>query len=411
VSDVRSDSDAAPLPPKEDPEALVLRGRPRPVVRFRRGLIIGITAAVSAGVVGVTWVALEPASFRFAADGRDEGEPLRKAPPDALANAPTGYGDVPRLGPPLPGDLGRPILDHERSLGAAPPAMAADGASAAERERAAAEALRQRRLAELDAARRSPVGVQLTSRPASDEAAPVAAGTAVTAEAGTVTPSAAVVVVGQQRKIDFARSGSGTVNPHGLEGPPSPWTLSAGTVIPASLITGLNSDLPGTVFAQVTENVADSATGQTILIPQGARLVGAYDSVIAFGQRRALLVWQRILLPDGSSVQLDNTPATDASGYSGVEDKVDSHTWRLLKGIALSTLLGVGTQVSLSSNESDLVRAVRESVQQNAGRAGDQITLRNLDVQPTIRVRPGFRLLAVIHKDVVLRPWRGGEHG
>jgi type IV secretion system protein VirB10 len=180
--------------------------------------------------------------------------------------------------------------------------------------------------------------------------------------------------------------------------------LSAGTIIPASLITGLNSDLPGTVIAQVTENVRDSATGRTVLIPQGARLIGGYDSVIAYGQRRALLVWHRIVLPDGSSLSLDNMPATDLSGFAGVEDRVDFQTWRLLKGIALSTLLGVGTELT-GSGESDLVRALRESTQQNAARAGDQITQRNLDVQPTIRVRPGWPLRAIIHKDLVLRPW------
>jgi hypothetical protein len=161
--------------------------------------------------------------------------------------------------------------------------------------------------------------------------------------------------------------------------------LSAGTVIPASLITGLNSDLPGTVLAQVTEHVRDSATGRAVLIPQGARLIGSYDSKVAYGQRRALLVWQRILMPDGSSVALDNAPATDPAGYAGIEDRVDFHGWRLLKGIALSSLLGVGSELGLGSSESDLVRAVRESAQQSGARAGDQITARNLDLPPTLR--------------------------
>jgi len=183
--------------------------------------------------------------------------------------------------------------------------------------------------------------------------------------------------------------------------------LSAGTLIPASLITGLDSDLPGTVLAQVTENVRDSATGRIVLIPQGARLIGSYDSVVAYGQRRALLVWSRIVLPDGSSVELDNMPATDTSGYAGLQDKVDSHTWALLKGIALSTLLGVGTQLSLGSDESDLVRAIRESAQQNAANAGNQITSRNLDIQPTIKVRPGWPVRVIVNKDLVLQPWRG----
>ena len=199
---------------------------------------------------------------------------------------------------------------------------------------------------------------------------------------------------------------AGGANPHPLRPSPSPWTLSAGTIIPASLITGLNSDLPGTVFAQVTENVRDSATGRTVLIPQGARLIGSYDNVVAYGQRRALVAWQRIVLPDGSSIRLDNMPASDLSGYSGLEDEVDFHSWRLLKGMALSTLLGVGTELSLGSGESDLVRALRESTQQNAARAGDRVTARNLDVQPTLTVRPGWPLRAIVHKDLVLRPWK-----
>jgi type IV secretion system protein VirB10 len=157
----------------------------------------------------------------------------------------------------------------------------------------------------------------------------------------------------------------------------------------------------------VTQNVSDSATGRTVLIPQGARLIGSYDSAVNYGQRRALLVWRRIVFPDGSSVQLDNMPAADSAGFAGLEDKVDSHGWQLLKGIALSTLLGVGTQLGLGSSESDLVRAVRESAQQNAAQAGDQITSRNLDVEPTLKVRPGWPVRALVHKDLILQPWRG----
>ncbi len=186
-----------------------------------------------------------------------------------------------------------------------------------------------------------------------------------------------------------------------------PWTLSAGTIIPASLITGLNSDLPGVVIAQVTENVRDSAAGRTILIPQGAKLIGSYDSRASYGQRRALLVWNRIVFPDGSSVGLDKMPAADAAGYSGLSDGVNSHTWQLVKGIVLSTILGVGTELSLGSSESDLVRAVRESAQQNAADAGQQLTARNLDIRPTITVRPGWPVRVIVNEDLVLQPWTG----
>ena len=255
------------------------------------------------------------------------------------------------------------------------------------------------------AARSSPVLVQLegpkTSAPSAESGTQEEATAAVT----EATASAAALPASQARKIEFAASPEGDQNPHELRAAPSLWTLSAGTVIPASLITGLNSDLPGTVIAQVTENVRDSATGRTILIPQGARLLGRYDSLVAYGQRRALLVWTRIVFPDGSSIGLDNLPATDLAGYAGLEDRVDSHTWQLLKGIALSTLLGAGTQLSFGGG-GDLVRALRESTQQNAADAGDRITGHNLDVQPTITVRPGWPVRVLVSNDLVLKPWR-----
>jgi len=152
--------------------------------------------------------------------------------------------------------------------------------------------------------------------------------------------------------------------------------------------------------------VFDTVTGRILLIPQGSRLIGKYDSVVAFGQKRALLVWQRIILPDGSSIQIDNLPATDTAGYAGLQDKADFHTWQLLKGVALSTLLGIGTQISIGDDRSDLIRAIRESAQQSTSQAGQQIVMRQLNVQPTLKVRPGWPLRVIVHKDLVLsKPW------
>lgn len=127
--------------------------------------------------------------------------------------------------------------------------------------------------------------------------------------------------------------------------------------------------------------------------------------LVAFGQRRALVVWQRIVFPNGSSLGIDNVPATDPAGYAGLADKVDFHTWSLLKGAALSTLLGVGTGLSFSG-ESDLVQAIRQSTQQNAARAGDQFVSRTMQVQPTITIRPGSPVRLVVHRDLILAPWR-----
>lgn len=397
----------APAPTKADPETLVLRGAPGRVVRFRRGTIIAIAALGSTAIVGVAWVALKPATFHIVADGEDRGEVAAKAPADALADAPKSYGEVPQLGPPLPGDLGRPILEHQRAVGAAPPVAGADQAAQA------AEAERQRLAAERKAARESSVMVQIAGASRTSAVAPT--GSAIASPAAPETSASGRVALdperdanGQQRKSDFlaSRDETSDINPHPLTPAASPWTLSAGSVIAASLITGLNSDLPGFVTAQVTENAYDSVTGRTLLLPQGSRLIGSYDSVVAFGQKRALVVWQRIILPDGSSIRIDNVPASDAAGYAGLADKVDVHTWQLLKGVVLSTLLGVGTELSFGSSESDLVRAIRESAQQSGSRAGDQLVTKNLNTQPTIRVRPGWPLRVVVHSDIVLRPWQ-----
>jgi type IV secretory pathway VirB10-like protein len=405
-----------PVPPgaaassKLDPETLVLRASPGRVTRFRRGAVIAIAAAASTAIVGAAWFALKPGALSLIASGEDRAQLRATAPPDALAGAPRSYADVPQLGAPLPGDLGRPILEHQRQTGTAP--VADPAVDAAQRAAQEAETERQRLAAEQRSARESGVMMQLAGAAQAGAATPPAGGQAAAApdaQPGRLALDPDRDPNNQQRKQDFVwqRDTSSDVNPHALAPAVSPSTLHAGSIIAASLITGLNSDLPGLVTAQVTENTYDSVTGRILLIPQGSRLIGSYDSVVAFGQSRALVVWQRIILPDGSSVRIDNVPATDTAGYAGLSDRINRHTWQLLKGVALSTLLGVGTQLTFGSSESDLVRAIRESAQQSGARAGDQIVTRNLNIQPTLRVRPGWPLRVVVHKDIVLRPWAG----
>lgn len=209
----------------------------------------------------------------------------------------------------------------------------------------------------------------------------------------------------QDRKLDFLEDGPDPdiYNPHALQEPTSPYQVMAGTIIAASLVTGLNSDLPGQVIAQVTEHVYDTVTGEHLLIPQGTRLIGRYDSNIAFGQERALVVWQRLILPNGTSIVVDNLPGVDVAGQAGLEDEVDFHTWRLLRGIALSTLLGTGSELATRDDEDALIAAGRESAFESANDVGQEITRRNLDIQPTIRVRPGFPLRVIVNRDLILR--------
>jgi type IV secretion system protein VirB10 len=382
---------------KVDPEAFAIRARPRPAIRFRRGLIVAISAAGSVGLIAVTWKALEPSVFRQVAQEVDLSQASGKGPPDALSGLPATYGDVPRLGPPLPGDLGRPILERQRQLAAADPVADPVGQ--------VATGERERLLAERKAARESGLLVQAATRPATAAAPSGADVPEAAAEPAPTFPRTMRDQGAQQGKTGLpAVSGQNTaVNPHAVRAAPSPYLLSAGSVISASLITGLRSDLPGVVIAQVTERVFDSPTGRHLLIPQGARLIGSYDSVIAFGQSRALVSWQRIIWPDGRSLQLDNVPATDPSGFAGLSDRVDFHTWTLLKGVAISTLLGVGSNLTFSG-ESDLVEAIRESSQDNVARAGDQLTSRNLQIRPTITVRQGAAVRLVVHRDLVFTP-------
>jgi len=402
-------------PPKADPETLALRATPRRVVRFRRGLLIGLTALGAGAVMTVTLLALQGPDLRRGTPGEDLYRTDHRPTPEGLEGLPDDYGDMeppappPVLGPPLPGDLGRPILEHRRRAGLEPDP--ADRAAEAERQRLAAQALQARESGILFRIDAPPVGaVTLDGEDAGvpERAADAAPSVALPGDRLALDPERDPN--GQQTKLDFLnrRNTDGIYNPHSLETPASPHQVMAGSVIAASLITGLNLDLPGTVIAQVTENVYDTVTGQVLLIPQGSRLIGTYDSVITFGQSRALVAWHRIVMPDGSSIEIDTLPATDPAGYAGLEDGVDFHTGRLATGVVLATLLGVGTELSLGESESELVRALRESLQDNVSRAGSRLTERFLDIQPSLTIRPGFSLRVIVARDLLLRRYRGG---
>lgn len=407
-------------PPKSDPETLTLRARPRPVTRFNRKVLIVGAALGSVAILGATLVALDPPTIHEDRRGDELYSTERKPTAEGLAELPRDYGDMPKpapeLGPPLPGDVGPPVVDMERDLGVAPPGNTGP-AFRPDPEADAARAERLRLAQQARKARESEVFFQISARQETTGAA---------ANPGTGQGASDPYVDGsddqsrlaldpardqnhQGRKLDFLnqRVDDAVYNPHPLQDPASPYVVMAGTAIPASLVTGINSDLPGLVIAQVTENVYDTPTGQHLLIPQGSRLIGEYDSVVAFGQSRALVIWNRIVMPDGSSIVIENLPATDTAGYAGLEDEVDYHTWRLIAGVALSTLLGVGTELTFGEGEGDLLRAIRESAQRDANRAGQRITERNLNIQPTITVRPGWPLRVIVHKDLILRPYRG----
>ena len=197
-----------------------------------------------------------------------------------------------------------------------------------------------------------------------------------------------------------------TVAPDRLTPPASPYILQAGAVIPAALITGIRSDLPGQITAQVTENVYDSPTGSLLLIPQGTRIIGQYDAGVQFGQRRVLLVWNRLIFPNGRSIVLERQPGADAEGFAGLQDGVDYHWWDLAKAAGLSTLLSVGAELAVD-NDDRLIQAIRNGGEDTINDAGQQIVRRQLNIAPTLTIRPGFPVRVIVTRDLVLESYGG----
>ena len=165
----------------------------------------------------------------------------------------------------------------------------------------------------------------------------------------------------------------------------------------------------GDVIGTVTEPVYDTATGKFLLIPQGSRILGRYNSQVSYGQSRVQVVWNRIILPDTSSLTLDNLVGTDPAGYAGQEDSVDYHWGRIFAGAALTTLLGVGAELAAPENRQDgnrIVIAGRDSAQDNINQVGQEITRRNMNIQPTLTSRPGLPVRIIVNRDLVLRPYQ-----
>ena len=367
-----------------------LRAEPPRVTRLSRRMLAGVGAVALLGIGGALIYALQT---RDAGPGGDELYSTENRPTaDGLSGLPSDYTG-PVLGPALPGDLGRPILDAQnRGQPVVPPVMATPAVDPEE----------ERRRAEEEAARLSNVFFQSGPRTG------VPAGTAMPGLAGLGLAGQPGATGTQDRHTAFLNGpvDRQTVAPDRVTPPASPWILQAGAVIPAALITGIRSDLPGQITAQVTENVYDSPTGSLLLIPQGTRIIGQYDDGVTFGQRRVLLVWNRLILPGGRSIVLERLPGADGSGYAGLEDGVDYHWWDLMKAAGLSTLLAVGTELA-TSDEDRLIRAIRDGAQDTINQAGQQIVHRQLQVAPTLTIRPGFPVRIIVTRDLVFDPIGG----
>ena len=379
--------------------------RPR-VTRLSRKVLAGGAAIGSLAICGAVLWALQNHRSRTSAPSELYTTDHHNVA-DGLSGLPRDYAGVPHqvppLGPALPGDLGRPIMNAQ----SAPSGMVSSG-----------DGEQQRLGQEIEAARLSRLFASTSIRElTSPTGQPSSVGAAATASSQPAQPTQPVAddtftQNGQDRKLAFINASVDrrTTSPDRVEAPASSYVVQAGNIIPASLITGIRSDLPGQITAQVTENVFDSPTGRFLLIPQGTRLIGVYDSQIAFGQSRVLLVWTRLIMPNGRSIVLERQPGADTAGYAGLEDDVDNHWGALFKAALLSTLLGVGSELGAGSdtgNNGDIIQALRHGASDSLNQTGQRVVQRNLNIQPTLTIRPGFPVSVIVNRDLVLGPYKG----
>ncbi|MCU4161426.1 TrbI/VirB10 family protein [Acidiphilium sp. AL] len=384
-------------PPSTQPTAAAegfrLRGDIPRVTRLSRKVLIGLGGMSALAVAGALGYGLQ--SHKPSGTASNLYDTQTHAEADGLSSLPKSYAGLaanhaPKLGPPLPGDLGPAIVNAHATTGTA---LMASGMNS-----------NARRLAQQQqAALASKLFVQEDRQP-TDQHSRTANGNVGMLAAG---PSLPATTTATNSKTAFMSEpvDRRTVSPEQLQKPASPYVVQAGTVIPAALITGIRSDLPGQIIAQVTQDVYDSPTGRYLLIPQGAKLIGQYDSSVTFGQSRVLLVWTRLIMPDGGSIVLDRLPGADTQGYAGLYDRVNNHWGMLFDGAILSTILSVGAEAGTSNSGNNLAQALRMGASNSISQTGQQIVQRELDVQPTLTIRPGFPVDVMVTRDLVLAPY------
>ena len=399
--------ETSPRLPKASADSVLAAPR-LPVTRWNRRYLMAGAAVLAAVVATAFWVGFGGAGKgppkRADAQSQNDVGPSTPSFSDKYAR---GYGDPAVQAIASPGTADLP-----------PPGTQPGAAGAVPQPRPVDPAVQQAQQQAEAARTSSPFFAGVAMAPPAAAAAPPAplpvtqiSGGQPTPATPAVTPAADVQPAnGQSGKRQFAETSKlDDYLAKPLIGPQSPWEVKAGTVIPAALLTAINSDLPGEIIAQVTEPVYDHITGRTVLIPQGSRLIGHYDSQIAYGQERALIAWNRIVMPNGRSINIGAMEGADLTGASGLKDQVDGHFWQLARGILLSTVFSIGAseaQDSTARSSGSLVlNSTGSGIANEAEQVGSQITARDLNRQPTIKVRAGWPLRVLVSKDMILAPY------
>lgn len=374
--------------------AMRLRAEPPRITRISRRALAGLGLVAGVSIGGALIYALQTGPRQSAPQELITTDNRQTA--EGLQDLPTDYTDIPQLGAPLPGDLGGPIVRAQQ--GGSVPASVTSIAQP--------DSAEQRRLAEMEAARTSQVFFQTRSSTSAAAPATTTSTFVPTINATSSGTTQQSQPAAQDRQLAFLNADADrrTVASDRVTAPASPYVLQAGAVIPAALITGIRSDLPGQITAQVTQSIYDSPTGSLLLIPQGTRIIGQYDNNVSYGQSRVLLVWNRLIFPNGRSIVLERQQGADSEGYAGLEDGVDYHWWDLLKTAGLSSLLAVGTELG-SDDENELIEAIKSGLEDTVNDAGQQIIQQQLEIVPTLTIRPGFPVRVIVTRDLVLEPY------
>lgn len=412
-------------------------------LRIRRLNRLPVMVAIGLVVLffAVIFYGLSSRGLRFGGDGANVGPGSRSAStyadqltqgvPDGIIGepAPTPFQPVPVAPPEVAANPFTPQIQPTSAEDAAGRQLEPEAIWRARLEREQQEQLlrelHRQRMAGVqanDAAYDSPIAVSLQNLPPTSAGDPTASGAAGAAAARSPSPIdlyASAIQAGlagqssdpngQPGKERFFNSDIRDLGylPHAVVPQISPYELKRGSVIPATLVTGINSDLPGHITAQVSQNVYDSATGRHLLIPQGSKLLGRYDSNVSFGQNRVLAIWTDIIFPNGATLQIGGMAGTDAAGYGGFTDQVDNHYLQTFGSAILVALIGAGTEMMIPQDRNALGMtnsaedAARRSFAETFGQVSEQTVSKNLNVQPTLEIRPGYRFNVLVDQDIV----------
>jgi type IV secretion system protein TrbI len=406
--------------PPHKAEALTGKGVAPSVKRFNPKMIVGIAVVAGTIIALAFWVGLQKPKPKPTPTVTTTDTP--PVPGAEVAALPNNYDGVPQLGEPRPGDLGA-MGSMKGSVGGGTPAARQltpleQYAQTAELDRLRNEDRARTATVSFGNAGSEPSAGTQPINP-TDNSQALQARLLDLAQRGNTggplaTPAGAAYSTRdeanrQDDKTEFAdRARASDFSLHAtLQRPRSPYTLFAGTILPCVLTQGINSDLPGQIGCMISENVYDTVTGRHLLLPQGTKVIGTYDSRIAYGQSRVLVVWTRLLRPDGGTLSLEGMPGVDLSGYAGITGHVNNHYLRLLSGVVLGSLIGASAQIAVGANSQNpsFAQLAIQGAGQNINEAGQQITRKNLNIQPTIEVPPGGRLNIFATKDIILPPW------